>query len=210
MARKSVARAGAGPSSVQALALCAFARRRPALVKRQPGRTSAGSHDRASTGNRHSPSPIERTAAQNDQIGAPRLETTNQPTAAPIGGYARVLPHCACHLASQRGWDDLGQAPPQYRSAWSARGHGLLVQLPVEAAFTGAFPAGAGDQGHRGMTSGSYPQQLLPDPRGAVGAMGADERLSQSVPRRLFYSFEKLSLPGAPLLNRTVDLLLTI
>jgi hypothetical protein len=60
------------------------------------------------------------------------------------------------------------------------------------------------------MTSGSYPQQLLPGPRRAVGAMGADERLSQSVPRRLFDSFEKLSLPGALLGNRTVDLLLTI
>jgi len=54
------------------------------------------------------------------------------------------------------------------------------------------------------MTSGSYPQQLLPGPRGAVRAMGADERLSQSVPRRLFDSFEKPSLPGAPLRNRTV------
>ena len=42
-------------------------------------------------------------------------------------------------------------------------------------AFTGAFPAGAGDQGHRGMTSGSYPQQLLPGPRRAVGA---DKRLA--------------------------------
>jgi hypothetical protein len=40
------------------------------------------------------------------------------------------------------------------------------------------------------MTSGSYTQQLLPGPRRAVGAMGADERLSQSVPRRLFDSFE--------------------
>ena len=60
------------------------------------------------------------------------------------------------------------------------------------------------------MTSGSYPQQFLPGSRGAVGAMGADERLSRSVPRRLFYSFEKMSLPGAPLRNRTVDLLLTM
>ena len=76
---------------------------------------------------------------------------------------------------------------------WRSR---IVVQLPVEAAFTGAFPAGAGDQGHRGMTSGSYPQRLLPGPCRAVGAMGADERLSRSVPRRLFDPFEKLSLPG--------------
>jgi hypothetical protein len=40
--------------------------------------------------------------------------------------------------------------------------------------------------------------------------MGADERLSRPVPRRLFDSFEKMYLPGAPLRNRTVDLLLTI
>jgi len=47
-------------------------------------------------------------------------------------------------------------------------------------------------------------------PSPCSGAMGADERLSQSVPRRLFDSFEKMSLPGAPLRNRTVDLLLTM
>src|SRR5215472_16957520 len=43
-----------------------------------------------------------------------------------------------------------------------------------------------------------------------MGAMGADERLSRLVPRRSSGLFEKLSLPGAPLRNRTVDLLLTI
>jgi len=41
--------------------------------------------------------------------------------------------------------------------------------------------------------------------------MGAEERLSGLVPRRSSESFGKLSLPaGAPLRNRTVDLLLTI
>src|SRR5690348_11592924 len=43
-----------------------------------------------------------------------------------------------------------------------------------------------------------------------MGAMGADERLSRLVPRRSSDLFEKMSLPGAPLRNRTVDLLLTI
>ena len=45
---------------------------------------------------------------------------------------------------------------------------------------------------------------------GAMGAMGADERLFRLVPRGSVDSFENLSLPGAPLRNRTVDLLLTI
>ena len=43
-----------------------------------------------------------------------------------------------------------------------------------------------------------------------MGAMGADERLSPPVPRWLSELFEKISLPGAPLRNRTVDLLLTM
>jgi hypothetical protein len=44
----------------------------------------------------------------------------------------------------------------------------------------------------------------------AMGAMRADERLFRLVPRRSSVSFEKLPLAGAPLPNRTVDLLLTI
>jgi hypothetical protein len=43
-----------------------------------------------------------------------------------------------------------------------------------------------------------------------MGAMSADERLSPPVPRWLSNVFEKISLPGAPLRNRTVDLLLTM
>jgi len=35
------------------------------------------------------------------------------PGAAHIGGYARVLPDCAYHLASQRGWHHLGRASPE-------------------------------------------------------------------------------------------------
>ena len=40
--------------------------------------------------------------------------------------------------------------------------------------------------------------------------MGAEARLLRLVPRRSFASFENGSWPGAPLRNRTVDLLLTI
>jgi hypothetical protein len=56
----------------------------------------------------------------------------------------------------------------------------------------------------------AVPHYLPPGPCGAMGATSADERLSRLVPRRSSELFEKLSLSGAPLRNRTVDLLLTI
>jgi hypothetical protein len=73
------------------------------------------------------------------------------------------------------------------------------------------LPGGSGsDRGSRGMTSCGCPQYLPPGLCGAMGAMGAAKRLSRPVPRRSSKLFEKMSLPGAPLRNRTVDLLLTI
>jgi hypothetical protein len=39
------------------------------------------------------------TAAQNDQIRATELKIISQPTAAPIGGSARVLPDLLHHSA---------------------------------------------------------------------------------------------------------------
>jgi hypothetical protein len=69
---------------------------------------TAGPHAVSRRFLRYAPCPAPRTRASDQYRTAGR----------------RVLPDCACHLASQRGWRHLGQAWPQYRSAWSARGHG--------------------------------------------------------------------------------------
>ena len=129
-----------------------------------------------------------KVAAPITQICAADLKNDDTGKASHNGGSARVLPDCACRPASQRGWRHPrpGFAPVPVGLVCSRS----RIAGPASCgnlACCRSTPGWCSDPGppRNGMTSGSYPQQLLPGhSRRAVGAMGADERLSQSVPRR--------------------------
>ena len=97
----------------------------------RPGRQSDPGRGEPGTGSRRRQADVggvlvrpDLDGTQNVQIRSSSRVDARRSSIDQIGGSARVLPDCACHLASQRGWHHLGQASPQYRSAWSARGHG--------------------------------------------------------------------------------------
>ena len=68
------------------------------------------------------------------------------------------------------------------------------------------FPAGVAVTGPTRNGLRRLPSVAAAGPCGAIGAMGAGERLPRLVPRQSFVLFEKLSLPGAGERIRTADL----
>jgi hypothetical protein len=128
----------------------------------------------------------------------------------PSSAHSLINWRTSCRMLTNRAI--VAQACIGWARASATRSIGRLLERDLcRGDAPGTLPGWCGgDRGRRGNDPRRLPQYLPPGRYGATGAMGADERLPRLVPRQSSELFEKLSLPGAPLLNRTVDLLLTI